>query len=581
ESILTLFDPFLGSEHPYHRSQPVEAAFIRAHGLHFKRADLDNFSHLVDQFLSLLDNHIARFTAKWKEQGVYIAVANFAALLGFGSKVSPLLHTLEAARAAQAPLSYPSKLQNEGVDNLQHHSQNQGELESILPQAPPSAESEDNQKNPPSVSTNEPIAHTFVSSVALAGIKRLTFATLDVAAQRIGDPNVLPHVHVSFIFIFHLQFYHGALKLIENDVPWVPLVILLNTLLKSYETHERMQSSKFPEPEKGIGRPLPEDFSLRGMEWTTNYYPEYWFSHAMVDDEERSLELASMAADRKERILWLAYQVSRVTTGFCYNPASRTFSASGSDKDTTARDEYDVDTRMSGTQESPNQHPDSESSLQALPSRLPDLTSLDLQNEEKVHFSPMADASLSLERGMIKPSLTTLVPDQTLFLSNLNLFKTLASTATWSVAIPDRVIRALKFLSKDDNSQGQAAGMALGVVNSALIHGVNNKIVMTQGNEMSGELLDEDSDGAYTQEGPQDYEDYILDTVQAQGRIKQASLPSELKNSGAVHENVQAAVLITDEASLSDRSRSRGVVALSPSTLGSVLKSVGEEDSLG
>jgi hypothetical protein len=34
--------------------------------------------------LPSLDNHIGRVTAKWKEQGVFIAVTNFAALFEYG-----------------------------------------------------------------------------------------------------------------------------------------------------------------------------------------------------------------------------------------------------------------------------------------------------------------------------------------------------------------------------------------------------------------------------------------------------------------------------------------------------------------
>ena len=97
------------------------------------------------------------------------------------------------------------------------------------------------------------------------------------------------------------------------------MVSNLNTLIGTYKTHYQMESEKFPEPEKGVGCPLPEDFMIRGLVWTSDYFPETWFSNAMVDDEERSLELASMAADRRERILWLAFQLSKVDTSLFYN----------------------------------------------------------------------------------------------------------------------------------------------------------------------------------------------------------------------------------------------------------------------
>ena len=68
----------------------------------------------------------------------------------------------------------------------------------------------------------------------------------------------------------------------------------------------------FPQPLQSIGRPLFEDFLLRGQLWSELYFPSAWFTDAQVDDEERSLELPSMTAERTERILWLAMRIVEV-----------------------------------------------------------------------------------------------------------------------------------------------------------------------------------------------------------------------------------------------------------------------------
>ena len=58
-------------------------------------------------------------------------------------------------------------------------------------------------------------------------------------------------------------------------------------------------------PDQGVGQPLPEDFDIRGLPYAQDYFPKDWFPEAVVDDEERSMELPSMVAPRVERILWL------------------------------------------------------------------------------------------------------------------------------------------------------------------------------------------------------------------------------------------------------------------------------------
>lgn len=53
-------------------------------------------------------------------------------------------------------------------------------------------------------------------------------------------------------------------------------------------------------------RSPPEDWSMRGLLWTGNFFPDDWFSSHMVDDDEGMVEQASLLKDPSGRVSWRA-----------------------------------------------------------------------------------------------------------------------------------------------------------------------------------------------------------------------------------------------------------------------------------
>lgn len=280
ESILTLFEPVLNSDnaHGQYRLPPLDTAFVRAHGLLFTDRDLEKFDLTVKEFLSLLDNQIGRVTRKFMEQGYYIAVANSVAILGFASKDNPVIQAM-----TESPAGDPD-VEMAGDDS--------------------------------------PASKSFQRA------KCLSNETLEIVLHRIGDPNVLPFIHVTLVFMYHLARHPRAMKLLEASFPWQSLTVMLNTLLAPYSTQARIESTDFPLPIKDDVRPFPEDFAMRGLLWADGYYPEKWFANDKIDDAEKYLEVASMTDDRKERILWLACRLSSLGDWIKYDSDSRKFSTS-------------------------------------------------------------------------------------------------------------------------------------------------------------------------------------------------------------------------------------------------------------
>lgn len=148
------------------------------------------------------------------------------------------------------------------------------------------------------------------SSLSFKNAQRLNNSTLEIVLQRIGDPNVLPFIHITLVFMYHMSRHAGAMSILRAEFPWDPLAIMLNTLLVSSGTVGVIENDTFPSPEKDDVRPLPEDFALRGLLWAEDYFPAEWFTNEKIDEEEKYHERASMTAQRKERILWLAVRIA-------------------------------------------------------------------------------------------------------------------------------------------------------------------------------------------------------------------------------------------------------------------------------
>ncbi|ORY15172.1 hypothetical protein BCR34DRAFT_478409 [Clohesyomyces aquaticus] len=305
ESILTLLDPILGRPTAsYSHALPIDTSFIQAHGVLFEKLSPDTFEEARVAFQNQLDNHIGRVTAKWKEQGVYIAVTNIAGLFDYGSDNSTLrlileLHAKNLERSSRS--STPSDEESRSTSPASHD-----------PSIPSITEAEVPAK-----------LESLSSDSTFSRANLLTMSTLTLVLRRIGDKNILPHVHVNLAFLSSFASIKYVAHL-NNAAPWSEIATFLNTLLKSERPEQLIPGPVFP-TDQVDNQPLPEDYLIRGQNWSQSYFPENWFAREH-DEEERYLELASTIKSRTERIIHLGYHLSTFNRWISYDQTSHTFS---------------------------------------------------------------------------------------------------------------------------------------------------------------------------------------------------------------------------------------------------------------
>lgn len=299
ESILTLFDPILGRA-PLNMSTalPIDASFIRAHAYTFEKDPTDKHGSAHAEYISQLDNHIGRVTAKWKEQGVYTAVTNIASLFDYGYNTN-IFRQLLLLRAAQ-------RKDPEFVVE---------ERDSSLPPDP------DLQK--PKVAMRDIPAKldALQSDTSFSRATHFTNDTFALVLRRIGDKNVLPHIHVMLSFLSTFASIEYVAQFLD-DSPWIDISTFLNTLIKaeiqqnqSVDINASICQPVFlsrSDAQKQDELPLPEDYLIRGLIWAEEYLPATWFE-GEHDEEDRYLELASTAKRRTDRVLRLGHQLSTVS----------------------------------------------------------------------------------------------------------------------------------------------------------------------------------------------------------------------------------------------------------------------------
>lgn len=306
-SIMTLFNPILnGKESAYHRSASMETIFIKAHATLFCNRPADEFEAAVHQLeKDGLDNYVGRVTSKFKEQGVYAMVANISALFEYGAVGQT------GAPRAIFRIAYDDVLRckRDEAKLASHDGDNKLSDPNKLQHIPSHSSGQTNaHQKQVSIEDLTP-SELEASRSTITCAARLTFSTLSICLQRVGDKNVWPLVHVSFVFLRSLTLVDKAMKYVERDIPWSGICSFLNNLAKPEAMTPRIRANDFPQPD---GRPLPEDFQIRGQLYSQLYFRDKWFDNAMVDDEERTLELPSMTALRVERILWLGMRIATV-----------------------------------------------------------------------------------------------------------------------------------------------------------------------------------------------------------------------------------------------------------------------------
>ncbi|KAK2744950.1 hypothetical protein FQN57_004080 [Myotisia sp. PD_48] len=287
ESILSFLNPLLESSLTRHHQNPFVTSFVKAHGILFKKLSVLSFLQYALEFTNSL-SQIGRSSDNWREQGIYIISNNFSGILNYGEPgpvfraISESLQIPDLLRVSSARESYTRDIRTS------------------------------DHKLPTSYSVtfcsyaSDPLPP--IADYALY----LTSYTLSFIFGQIGDKSMLPSIHFSLAHIWSLALVPAAMRYIEVEIPWLALVAFLNTFNRQGVSESRITSENFPMTEGGGTRyHLPEDFMLRGQIWSTLYYPEGFFEkNSILDDEERLLELPSIAVPRAERCLWLACRLA-------------------------------------------------------------------------------------------------------------------------------------------------------------------------------------------------------------------------------------------------------------------------------
>ncbi|KAF8467860.1 hypothetical protein BDZ91DRAFT_782504 [Kalaharituber pfeilii] len=340
QSILFLFQSVSSNNLPASHTQLVNVCFVKLHAIWFTCINFNHFDGVLNEYVSLLDLHISEVGEKWTVQGCLVAVCSIAALYQYNTRESKLRQAWKEGRTVvkeEEADEVPAQIPGQGTGN---------ECDNFLPPLPREANSEHaTTLLAPASSKGKENAEEYKASVTASNRDealdasscvpwkyaiKMGFKIFNLVLQRIDDNHILPHVHSWLAFLYHIKDSIPAIRLLENDLPWDSLVTLLNSLIKSEPaSSSHMDSSlNFATPTfpRGQNRPLPEDWTLRGLEWTENYLPQGWIEDAKVDDEERLLELPSFVALRKQRILWLAYKLAEAGDWLTYDTASMRFS---------------------------------------------------------------------------------------------------------------------------------------------------------------------------------------------------------------------------------------------------------------
>jgi len=311
ESLGTLCSPVL-NDGIRTGDQLTETAFIRFHARAFTseyeveliaRDGASALTQLADQ----TDEDFATY-------GDSLTVTNIAALFGYGSPDNLLRQLFDTALNKATLASRPSK--QHGITSSFLLLDDPTLLNSEMPSSPV--------------------------------IKFCYHSFNTVIRRRAPDKDslqcLLPFVHTMLVFFSSIETLNALLNpaatnsnspqdtlntLLSGKLDWSALSAFLNLIASTYPITARTESFADTGTFPCDGRPLLEDYMIRGLVWAQWYFGPKWFERSEDDDGSRALE--SDGSRKKEhraaRVLYLGMMLARQSCFLTYDRKAKTFSA--------------------------------------------------------------------------------------------------------------------------------------------------------------------------------------------------------------------------------------------------------------
>ncbi|KAH7129834.1 hypothetical protein B0J13DRAFT_132685 [Dactylonectria estremocensis] len=273
QSIMTM--PMFGHI-PTHLSS-LDATFLQAHAILFTRRDYENFNGVIESFLQCLEDDQSQLEGiTFMTSRHPLALITCNSLLGYGDEKRILLPAENETDSACDTEETIGKSDDE-IDTVQ------------LKQ----------------------LGHACILAERIDTTLML----------RVGDPDILEYLHVRLIFMLQMAHDPSAMNYLENRFPWDLATMCLNAVAMSIPSAEPMQTDSFPKQSDGNGHVLSEDWEMRGLFWTENYFPVDWFAnevdfHSVVDGYKQP----TPAMYREQRVLFVGRCLAQSAAPISFNP---------------------------------------------------------------------------------------------------------------------------------------------------------------------------------------------------------------------------------------------------------------------
>ncbi|KAK4685352.1 hypothetical protein P7C73_g4803, partial [Tremellales sp. Uapishka_1] len=521
ESILPLFDSALQSQ----RSLPEATAmdlFVRLHGMLFTRISLDSFPSVMSRYMERLEEDasldgVSRKARVTVVDWLMMGTVNLAAVLQYGAEdglVRKGFSSEAAARRGKALTAEGDEEEEPPVPGPEMTSTATCSLESSIP---------------------SPI---FASGLELA------FAVFEFVLSHPHRVHGVHHVLNPYIPIF-LTFLATVFRQPQTGysiipfIPWTTLVEFLNKFSPEIKEETRLVA----------GIPLPEDWSLRGMEWVGRrvYERGFWkgktsissrasgssgpaqprmgeriqsemdvleatdvfslvdASEGVVDEVEGTdLTDGPVAINQRrwKRVAWAAGVMVRCIEGLEVSDGLVEI-APGGQLDMTLK-ELEVEKRKKESETIPRmaEVEDELEDLKLMENEQEDDEELSVLRERRRHLTSLLDPSPHLstanpiskpklsKKSQIVPGYTMLVFDTNVLLSSLAFFSKLVEGGQWSIIVPLPVVTELDGISKQPPPLGTSASQAVSYLENRIrTHSLTLKIQTSKGNYLSDLLI--------------------------------------------------------------------------------------------